>query len=600
MKLPFAPTALSFAGGCLAGLIFKVYPFYIKPFLPLFLFLGWFLFYKKYYKLVFVFLVVSFFICGYIASWERKDKWEENPLRYLSSHDYMDFYGKITRAPERVKGGTNIYMKVKRASIGGKERNFEGKLKLFVIKTDSPIPEILPGDHVWVSAELSEKARYSNPVSKVDMNLMIKGIHRTGKIKSPYLIRLVKRTSDLSIQRGLAKIKIFVCERIDSAIKGQEREFLKGALLGERGNIEDSLIEGLQRTGLYHILAISGLHIGVISFVLFKILTLFRIPERKGYLILIFLLIFYALFLELKPPIVRASSVIILFMISKLIWKDYYFLNAISFSAFLLLLFNPHFIIDPGFLLSYSAVFFIAIYTESIYKILPLPSLGVSILNHFFKKLNGLTAISISATFGTLPIIALFFNRVVFASIFLNIIVIPLFIVFVFIAIPWFLVLIILPQFASFISVFIKVPILAIIWISKIPLPQILSFRVPTPDLFVFSLYIFSLFLIPFTKNWRKAVLTLIFLVSLILICVHPFPPVSKDFKITFLDIGPGDSILIEFPGKTKMLIDGGGGIGDYDVGEHIISPFLWSKGIKEIDYLLLSHAHPDHISGLF
>jgi competence protein ComEC len=69
---------------------------------------------------------------------------------------------------------------------------------------------------------------------------------------------------------------------------------------------------------------------------------------------------------------------------------------------------------------------------------------------------------------------------------------------------------------------------------------------------------------------------------------------------LTFIDVGQGDSILVEFPGTKKMLIDGGGTPEDiFDIGDRIVSPFLWEKGIKKVHYLVLTHAHPDHMNGL-
>jgi competence protein ComEC len=69
---------------------------------------------------------------------------------------------------------------------------------------------------------------------------------------------------------------------------------------------------------------------------------------------------------------------------------------------------------------------------------------------------------------------------------------------------------------------------------------------------------------------------------------------------VTFIDVGQGESVLIEFPGRKKMLVDGGGlPTGTFDIGESVVSPFLWSKGIRKIHYLVLTHAHPDHLYGL-
>jgi competence protein ComEC len=73
----------------------------------------------------------------------------------------------------------------------------------------------------------------------------------------------------------------------------------------------------------------------------------------------------------------------------------------------------------------------------------------------------------------------------------------------------------------------------------------------------------------------------------------------AKGMQVTFLDIGQGDCALVEFPGGTRMLIDGGGFYGNFDVGERVIAPLLWERRILKIDYLVLSHPQPDHYKGL-
>lgn len=599
MTHPIAPVAISFGIGTLIGLFFPFHPLYLKPFLPGLIIFSWYLFLKKFEISSFNLVIIGFFLCGLILSHERKDKWNENPLRYFNYKEYVDLVGTVFKSPESVEGGYNIYIKVKKISFERKEIPLKGKVRLFVSKTHTKLPELFPGDEVLISAQFTERGRYSNPESRVDRALMIKGIHRTGKVKSSYLIKVLKSGSNWDIRRFFSKVKFSISKRIDIALKGEEGKFLKGAILGERNKIDDSTIKSFQKLGIYHILAISGLHIGIISIVFFKFLMLIRIPERKGYLILILILLFYSFLLEGKPPIFRASLLIILFLLSKLLWKDHYFLNTISLSAFSLLLLNPHYIIDPGFLLTYTAIFFIAFYTRNIYKNLPFFHLGLNFLNKIYSEILTLLSMSISATLGTLPIIAFYFNRIIFASILFNLLVIPLFTFLVYLSIPWFILLIFSAKIASYLSFLVKIPISLLIWTSKIDIPDFLSFRVPKPHFLLVLLYIISFSLIPFTKKFLRLALSAIFLSSLFLICLHPFPPYSKHFKISFVDIGPGESTLIEFPGTEKMLIDGGG-MGDYDVGENVLSPFLWSKGIKKIDYLVLSHAHPDHIGGLF
>ena len=70
--------------------------------------------------------------------------------------------------------------------------------------------------------------------------------------------------------------------------------------------------------------------------------------------------------------------------------------------------------------------------------------------------------------------------------------------------------------------------------------------------------------------------------------------------RVTFLDVGQGSSILVRFPDGKSMIVDGGGLTGSgFDVGEMVVAPYLWHEGISKIDWMLLTHAHPDHFKGL-
>jgi competence protein ComEC len=109
------------------------------------------------------------------------------------------------------------------------------------------------------------------------------------------------------------------------------------------------------------------------------------------------------------------------------------------------------------------------------------------------------------------------------------------------------------------------------------------------------------LLLLPELFKRQKLLTFALFAASLAVLVTYPFPPrFSRSLEITFLDVGQGDSILVEFPGRKKMLIDAGGVPDDsLDIGELVVSSFLWDRGIKKIDYAVLTHAHPDHLNGL-
>jgi competence protein ComEC len=147
----------------------------------------------------------------------------------------------------------------------------------------------------------------------------------------------------------------------------------------------------------------------------------------------------------------------------------------------------------------------------------------------------------------------------------------------------------------------------AVAFFASFPLA---SFFVSTPTTFEIILSYLLLFLIVHlrkpnkTDHGRKGVRYLFSGVCILLILDLAFWNLKgyfqKNLTLTFIDVGHGDSILLEFPKGKKMLIDGGGLYEDrFDIGKNVIAPFLWKKKIRRIDFLVLTHPDPDHLKGL-
>jgi competence protein ComEC len=283
----------------------------------------------------------------------------------------------------------------------------------------------------------------------------------------------------------------------------------------------------------------------------------------------------------------------IAFLIGKLIWRDVNLINTISFSAFFLLIVNPFNLANLGFQLTFAATFTIILFYPQIIKRLPRLPL----------RFSEVLALSLTAQLGVLPIVAFAFNRVTFSALILNYAAIPLVAAIMaigYLFIPLTMVSSLLAKpFVLVLNLLVELLLHISHLLDFIPA---LSFRVPTPHLWTIAGYFIclALFLIPWNDKKQRLILSFCFFAFFLILIIYPFTPRTKYLKVTFIDVGQGDSILIEFPGKTKMLVDGGGTQGDtFDIGEKVISPFLWRKGIKRIDYLVLTHAHPDHMNGL-
>jgi competence protein ComEC len=602
MPFPFLFLTLALGIGIVFASIltisFPLQVLFILVFLPL----GW-LFFKlgKLRLSLITILVITFFLGSALYSLNHKE-YSENTLHNMSFSSYTDFIGTVTKSPGRGLRNDQLYLDVEEVRVGAKREKHRGNLRVTIPhSSEFPTrPHWVVNDRLKVSAKfISSKGYHNFHPQPLDRYLETKRIHNRAYAKSPLLIERLEAGKPFSPLRIISIIRQKFQEKIEKFFKAEKDLFatngaiFEALLLGERGRIPDALSRSLQDAGIYHLFAISGAHIAIFSFLLFLLFRMIKISRRASYSLLIVFLLFYVLLVEGRPSVLRATIMTVAFLVGKLLWRDINLLNTLSFSAFFLLVSNPASLFDPGFQLTFMATLSIILfYPRVIHKLPQLP-----------LRISEIFALSLTAQLGVLPIVAFFFNRVSFSGLLLNLAAIPL--VAMIMAIGYlFLPLSLVSSFLANIlarsaSSFIDL----LLGISQFhDQASLLAWRMPTPHLWtVYGYYLFlGLMLLPLKHKRQRPVASVCFLLFLFLIVIYPFPSYSKNLKLTLIDVGQGESLLIEFPGTTKMLIDGGGVPDDtFDVGENVVSPFLWRKGIKKIHYLVLTHPHPDHVNGL-
>jgi competence protein ComEC len=425
-------------------------------------------------------------------------------------------------------------------------------------------------------------------------------VHRRASTKTSLLVERVSPARRGSVRSRISRVRRWVqaeLERRFPAPDGKDISpagaVLEALLLGEDGRLDEPTVENLRQTGLYHLFAISGGHIAIISGLLFSLFRLVRMSRRASGAALGLFLIFYTLLVEGSPSVLRATLMTLAVLAGRLLWKDVHVLNTIAASAFVLLLANPSSLFDAGFQLTYAATLTIVLFTPPLLRRLPrLPF-----------RTTELVLLSLTAALGAAPIIARNFNRVSLSSLVLNLAAIPLVGLIMGVGYAYLPFAAAFPGAAAgpaaalglFVEVFTRVS-------HSLDAFPFLSFRVPTPTPAVLAGYFLTLGLTlapPRFRRQRPVVLSLFSVFAFIRVA-SPFRPSSPDLTVTLIDVGQGESILVEFPGRRVMLIDAGGLAGSpFDVGERVVSPVLWRKGIKRIDTLVLTHAHPDHLGGL-
>jgi len=529
--------------------------------------------------------------------------YETNALHNYASEDYVEVSGRLLASPGREPDRDVLLLRVERLRDRGGDLGIRGNLRLTVpfdpVRRDRV--RWHAGDAVTASVRLSSGGEFRN-FGGFSYDLYLKGraIHRRAFTKSSLLLERTGTGLGPPFLASISRIRCALQKNLETSFPGAAGmdisptgAILEALLLGEDGRMDAATVLSLQQTGLYHLFAISGGHIAIITFLLFSLFKAVRVPRRPAYFVLIVFLVFYTLLVEGSPSVVRATVMTLAFLAGRLLWKDVHVLNTISFSAFALLLANPFSLFDAGFRLTYAATLAIILFAPPVVRRLPRLPLGTT----------EMTALSISALLGVLPIIAANFNRITFASLPLNYAAIPLVGLIMGIGYAFLPLSAVLPGAAPPVAFVLRCLVEVFSRLSRLlDGVSFLSYRIPAPrDWTVLGYYVFLLLILARPRfRGQRPLVAAAFALLLAVLVLHPFPHSVRELTVTMIDVGQGDSILVEFPGRTRMLVDGGGfADSPFDIGEKVVSPLLWRKGIRRIDILVLTHPHPDHLNGL-
>ena len=389
-----------------------------------------------------------------------------------------------------------------------------------------------------------------------------------------------------------------------------EMGLIIGMMIGETKDISEDVLENFKTTGITHLIAVSGSNV-VYVVVLVQFLFKKFFGKRATYFISIFFLILFMLISGASASVCRATLMIILS-----ICADIFFLKSDTFSniltsAFVLILLNPLVIYDVGFILSFGGTLGIVLLSKDFTRLFK--RLG---------KLNETLSVTCSAQLILAPIMMYCFNTFSILSIVTNIIVVPIsgsitilgFVVFIISKISF--------PIAKLIANSLYVLAAFTIWVadmfSKIPFSLI---RTITPNVFEIFLFYFVVFYFVNLKvrgkkyrfigeaqnNETKVTKMLanirpIWVIAFIAIFAFSeiiYYKIPRNYlDISCIDVGQGDSVLIETDSRKFILIDGGGNE-NYDVGDNILLPYLLDRRALNIDTIFSSHSDADHLNGI-
>jgi len=520
--------------------------------------------------------------------------------------------GLVRSPPEVWPHKTDLIVDIERIIDGNRYITVTDRVLLSVGLTDRTFRY---GDYIRARTRLRKPHNFNNP-GGFDYRrfLSFRGITFRGSVNNPIDIVTIRENCGPLFQTSLERYRENIRTLIGDTAPFPESRILQALILGEKRGIPRDIIDTFNMTGISHILAISGLHVGIIAFL--SILVIRAILKTSVYLLLRFNIttvslvcaalpiIGYALIAGLRISTIRATIMICCFLIAVIIGRERDLLNTLAFAALAILAVSPASLFAVSFQLSFVAVAAILIITPALQALLPRGLITETPAAHRFVTF---VLVTLSATLGTAPLIAYYFNRISTMTLLSNSLIIP---IIGFIVLPLGLVAaVLLPLSAmaaslliTIVSPCIGVSIAILEYLAGCPLS---TFTVATPSVTGMLLYYGTLFLaVKLIQTHRihyVIALTLTIFSMIGLFTFHHWEATHPGkLKLTVLDVGQGSAALVRFPRGRTMLIDGGGFCGGtFDVGRHVVAPYLWHERLKSIDIVVLTHPHEDHLGGL-
>ena len=372
------------------------------------------------------------------------------------------------------------------------------------------------------------------------------------------------------------QFKHWLSKRIESI---DDTGYIKAFVLGSKDEIDEEVFKTYQNNGITHLFAISGMHISLFSSILLFLLKKIHLKDNQAYPIILLFLLGYTFLVSFTASVVRAFTLYLLLYLNKRLKLGIKTTKTFIYTILLILLLNPFFILDIGFLYS------------------SLTSFGLILFSSYLKTSNKVLAlfrVSLLALLFSLPITINNFYEYNFLSILANILIVPLVSTIIY---PLSLITLIFPFFHPILKFFLTI----LETISTI-LNSITWFKIILPKMpyFLIIIYYFIIYLLFITKKKRYV----IFLITLLLGYKLSFN-LDNNFYVYYLDVGQGDSIVLISPQSRKAtLIDTGGKKSvsynefppnEYHVSNNVIT-FLKSINISKINTLITTHGDYDHI----
>jgi competence protein ComEC len=550
--------------------------------------------------------------------------------------------GILIDQPEHLPDRTHLMLQVSRAALAGAQpARASGIVRVTVL--DRVNPKV--GDELSVTSRMRFPRNNGNP-GEFDYAGFLK---RNGIAATMTLAPKAEESGALQVLAHhprfpftqVQNLRDRIADLINRNLPPAEAGEMRALIIGDRSGVDDNLRNAFARSGMAHLLVISGLHLGFVAaavFVAVRFLMILLAPglasrgwaNKAGALGAALAVCAYTAIAGHHVSTVRAMVMVLAYMMAVVLDRASEAIASLALAAIVISLVLPGSTADVGFQLSFASVFAIVLgmrrflaWTKMRQRRGRLPGEPPARRWVFAERSLGYVAVSFFGVLGTAPLTAYHFNQIAFVGLIANAVVVPIMgfgatvagllaTVCGLVWAPLGVAILDLAYYALrasnwlaawfvewpgawahiFTPTIIELALaygLIVLWLTAPvvrPHPAPLPAAPPVKER-------------RFATGWRvfaASALVLLLGIDAAWWCRERF--FDRDLRVTFLAVGEGDAAVVRFPGRRVMLIDAGSSYGGYDSGERIIAPYLWSQKILHVDYLVLSHPDADHFGG--
>jgi competence protein ComEC len=579
------------------------------------------------------FALASLMFTGVAASRRWEQRFPPKHVRYLVSlgvnlEEPVRLEGRVISTPYRSGYGLQFDVEARRIATAGQVYPVTGKVRLRVQGSEErdaadgsgPL-EIHFGDDIQTLVRLRRPHIYQNPGSFDFRRWMedIEDLYWVGNVKNSRLVERIGHPAGFHFWELVESARQRLLRGIDDlyppwSVQGRYGAVLKAVLWGDRTALDSATIEDFRKTGLYHLLVIAGLHVGLLTLLVEFLLRGWGCRMVTRAFIVVGFLGVYSILVEQRAATLRATLMISLYFVARIIGRQYSPLNALGGVALILLYLRPAWLLESGFQLSFAAALLIisvavpilARTTEPYRR--ALRRLDDVLLDDYFSPRLAQARLDIRALvqvlrrrvglFDCYPVLArhlvvaplklivwvanilIFtavlqlglllpmvetFHRVTFAGVGLNAFAIPVMTLLLALALPTNLLSVVSPALAAWPGKLLSLVMATLFGMTHLPgLAGWLSYRMPSPPFWVAwgfcAAFVLAGLALRYARRAAGAALAAC-VVFVALVAVHPFAPRLPHgvLQLTVLDCGPGDALFLVLPSGTTMLLDAGG-----------------------------------------